>query len=606
MSLSFQKLEAVEVRDPRTILENQRYFGVLKCGQTTTLKAWTSTSVSNTSIQFSVPPPSPAIIVDRRMWLYFPVRLTFTGMASSGAPILQPGRDAPRAFPISGSIDTLQATINNQSVSINLADVIHAMSHYNLDVKLKNGDFSTTPNYSDQSQQYSDLFESTRNPLAFYADGIDETVMQRGGFSFTVVQNPIQNILPIAPVLLTAIVDVSFMEPIYLPPFVVGHNTKSGFFNVNSMDFNITLVGNPAYRMWSHDNNAGTNEILSGTMAFGGNIGGPQTQFEAGQVPLILATYITPQEQQILSPTMAISYDYYDVQRYPTTLATLPAGASTTVNSNNLQLASIPSRMFIYARRSNQELNNSCSFTDTFMSISNLSIQFMNQNGLLASANPLQLYEMSRKNGLNMSWTQWGGEPVYPAGVIPSGSAIVEPSIYGIGSIICVQFASDIGLSSLDCPGKLVNLQLQVTATVTNNSNTQMVTPSFYVVPILSGVFTIEGLGRASINVGVVTSQDILDAKQKPYLNYKDYENAQFGGDFFSSIKDFFSNHVLPALKGFVENRGISKTLGMVPHPYAQVGSKVARALGLGEGEGALIGGKQMSHNQLQRRLRNY
>lgn len=58
MSLSFQPVNPVLVRDPRTIIENQRDYAILKCGSQTTWKAWTSTSISTTSINFSTPPPS--------------------------------------------------------------------------------------------------------------------------------------------------------------------------------------------------------------------------------------------------------------------------------------------------------------------------------------------------------------------------------------------------------------------------------------------------------------------------------------------------------------------------------------------------------------------
>lgn len=56
MSLSFQPLNPVEVRDPRTIVNNSRDYAILKGSSTTNFKAWTSTSISSSSIQFSTPP----------------------------------------------------------------------------------------------------------------------------------------------------------------------------------------------------------------------------------------------------------------------------------------------------------------------------------------------------------------------------------------------------------------------------------------------------------------------------------------------------------------------------------------------------------------------
>ena len=167
----------------------------------------------------------------------------------------------------------------------------------------------------------------------------------------------------------------------------------------------------------------------------------------------------------------------------------------------------------------------------------------------------------------------------------------------------------------MEAPGKLGQYQLQVTVQATNISN-RMITPTLYLVPILEGVFCIPSHGRALINIGVITSQDILDSKNSPWLNYNDVENVS-GGDFFSGIKSFFSDKVLPALKQFVSNHGISRTLGSIPHPYSQIASNVANAVGLGEGDredvmagegegGVLLGGRHMSKTQLKRRMKHY
>jgi hypothetical protein len=594
MSLSYQHLNSVLVRDPRTIVQSQRDYAILKAGSQTTWKAWTSTSISNSSIQFSTPPPSGGVFVDSKQYFYLPVRLTFTGIPAVGNTILNLGFDAPRAYPISNATDTLSVTINNQSVSINLADIIQCISHFNTDPELKNGNYSAFPNYCDQSQQYNDLVGANRNPLGTYADGIDGAIMQRGGFPYIIVANPVQAVLG---TLLTAVVDVAFCEPIFLPPFYFGNSNRQAFFNVNSIDFNFTFIGGVASRMWSHNDQGGTNVILSAQANFGGTTGGPQSALAGGTLPLILAQYITPQETQIISPEMPITYPYFDIQRYPTQMSPLAAGASTIMISNNIQLSSIPRRLYVFVREQNVVLQSNPSFTDTFFALSNLSIQFMNKNGLLASASPQQLYYMSQKNHCNLNWTQWSGAPA-------GASGVGVTSVFGVGSLICVEFATDIGLDSLEAPGKLGQYMLQVQVNATNIS-ARTIAPVLYLVPILEGTFTIPQLGRALINIGVITSQDILDAQGKPEYNYADVEAVQ-GGNFFSGIKDFFTNKVFPAIKNFVGNKGISKTLGMIPHPAAQIGSTIGSLFGLGNegmgmhGNGVMAAGmmNQMHHGQ--------
>lgn len=592
MSLSYQQLNAVEVRDPRTIVQTQRDYAVLKAGSQTTWKPFSSPSVSNSSIQWSCPPPSGAVFVDSKVYVYIPVRITLTGSPGTSlvaSTILREGLDAPRAYPISGSIDTLSATINNQSVNINLADIIHAISHFNTDEDLLNGDYSTFPNYPDQAQTYESLRGANRSPLAAYADGIDGSKLQRGAYPYVIVANPPSNGTPV-----TAIIDISFCEPIFLPPFYFGSSNRQAFYNVNTMDFNFTFLGQMANRMWSHcpvdAGIAGTPNLITASSAtFGGVLGGPTSALPGGLVPLMLIQYITPQETQIISPLQPLTYPYFDIQRYPTQGGTFTAGFTDTIASNNIQLSSIPRRMYIFVRDSNSSLYASPSLTDTFFKINNLSIQFMNKSGLLASASIQQLYLMSRKNHCNMNWTQWSGGPSLSPGV--NGTL----SISTIGSIICIEFATDIGLDSLDAPGKLGQYMVQVNVNVTNISN-RTITPTMYLVPILEGTFTIPELGRAMLNIGVITSQDILDAQSKPMYSYADVE-AVSGGDFFSGIKNFFTQKVLPHLKSFVNNQGISKTLGLIPHPAAQIASRAANALGYGNEMGGVRAGEGM-HNR--------
>lgn len=587
MSLNPKKLNVVEVRDPRTVLTNERDYAIMKSGSQTTWKQYTSTSISQSAIQFSCPPPSGSVIVDRKQYFYLPARLTFTGKPLNGTTLLQPGRDAPRAFPISGSIDTYNVSINNQSVSVNLADVIHPLMHYNTDAKLKTHEYSLTPSCLDQSQQYSDLFGTIRNPLGGYGDSNDESVQGRGGFPYVIIANPVGN----GTDNVTAIIDIAVCEPIFLSPFYWGHSNSGGFYNVNTMDFNITFLGGNycANRWWSRDNNG--IPLTASTITWGSLNGGPES-FKNNQ-PTMLFQYITPQDTQMLSPNMSITYPYFDIQRYPTDLlSSVGAGVSTVLNSNNLQLSSIPRRLYVYVRQRNSDLFSSPTHTDTYFRIDQISIQFLNKNGLLSSASAQQLYNMSVSNHCNMSWSQFHGSNLSKVGV-PTASNL---QISGVGSILCIEFAKDIGLDALDAPGKLLQCMLQIQVNCTNISSST-ITPTLYVVPILEGTFTIERLGQSTTNIGVITSQDILDARHKPGVNYKDAEDVN-GGDFLSGLKDFFSK-----AHNFVkDNKLISNVMGAVPFTAPFAG--IPRALGYGEG-GVLVGGQQMSKQQLRRRLMN-
>src|SRR5574338_1028518 len=111
MSLSYQPLEPVLVRDPITQVDSKRDYAILKGGNQVTWKRYTTTSVSTSAITWSCPPPSGNVFVDRKQYVLLPVRLIFSGN-STGDPILVAGCDAPRAFPLNGSLEVLQSSIN--------------------------------------------------------------------------------------------------------------------------------------------------------------------------------------------------------------------------------------------------------------------------------------------------------------------------------------------------------------------------------------------------------------------------------------------------------------------------------------------------------------
>ena len=126
-----------------------------------------------------------------------------------------------------------------------------------------------TPTCPDQSQNYSDLIGSIRSPLQGYGDSNDESVMSRGGFAYwEIVSNPVSTGAAQA---LTAVVDLAVCEPLFLlSPYFWGCGNGSAFFNVTTMDFNITFLGLAGNRVWSHDTSLGALPVTSSSIIFNG------------------------------------------------------------------------------------------------------------------------------------------------------------------------------------------------------------------------------------------------------------------------------------------------------------------------------------------------
>jgi hypothetical protein len=437
MSLNLTPLKVVAVADSRTVIRDKEY-ALLTGGNQVSWKPYTTTSVSSSSIQFSAPPPNPKIFVDRKLYLQLPVRITLNSAVPNANPLLRTGYDAPRAFPVSSAMNTLTVNINNTAVSINMADVIQPLLRFNTNQQLKEHDYSLTPSCLDQFQEYLDGVGSIRNSLGQYGDSNDESVMGRGGFSqYNIVTNTAGQ----------AIIDAVFTEPIFLSPFYFGAGNATAFIGVQTMDFNFTFIANAWTRMWSHAiggiNAPGA--ITSGSVIFSGFVGPALTIANAPILPQLLFNYITPKELQTIPSAM--QYSYFNIDRYPTDYSSAALNPNTSIPmvSNNIQLQSIARRIYIFARNSNNILQSNCNYTDTFLQLSNLVVNWNNNSGLFSSAQPQDLYKMSVKNHCNLSWTQWNGAPVYINGSLATKAGTV-------GSLICIELGTDqffLGLSNV-------------------------------------------------------------------------------------------------------------------------------------------------------------
>lgn len=616
MSNNYTKLNTVLVRDPRVIIDNERVYSVLKCGKRTNFKSWNSTSVSSSSINFSAPPPSSNIIVDRKISLTLPFRLVVTAdTLAAGRRVLSPNNSALRAFPLQSALDNVIMTINNTSITQDFGEIIHSLIRFNAGENLLENAYSRTPTCLDRSQTYADLQTENGNPLGMYGDCNYKDVSGRGGFSeWKVVRNDENDGVNVPPYI--AIVDAVVTEQLFMSPLYFGDKNGSGFYNLNSFDMSFNFLNNAGNRMLSHNNDPADSVIASVQFA-PNNFPYAQTNpfsYENNQ-PLLNITYITPDDSLMISPQTPITWPYFNVAKYVTETNAIPYGGRNDIYSNNIQLSTIPRRFYIYARQNNSTLYSNPGYTDTFYGINNISVQFENYTGLLAEASKFQLYEMSRKNHCNLSWSEWNGKNLYKVG----GADFNNQDTYGgVGSIICIEFASDIGLDEYNAPGVgNGNYNLQIRCNVENidpTGNHDNLPVSLYVLVISEGTFTVVQSGSAVTQLSVISSQDVLNARSSPFVDYTDVEDVN-GGNFFSGLKKFGKGALDAAQKTnrfLRDTKAISKVSGVlsdIPGPVGSVAGPVhavSSMLGYGyDNGGVLLGGQRASRSDMRKRLRN-
>ena len=116
------------VIDPRIVQEKPKY-AVEKGAVSITNQTFSAIANSASQQTFQVQVPSENVFVDRAIdWVntaYALVSLSYASAPAAGTALLTPGVDCSLApFPTTQSISTMQATINDQSLSINMADVL--------------------------------------------------------------------------------------------------------------------------------------------------------------------------------------------------------------------------------------------------------------------------------------------------------------------------------------------------------------------------------------------------------------------------------------------------------------------------------------------------
>ena len=79
-----------------------------------------------------------------------------------------------------------------------------------------------------------------------------------------------------------------------------------------------------------------------------------------------------------------------------------------------------------------------------FGSISNITLSFDNQDNRLASLEQFDLWQIACKNGLKSSWLEWSQT---------------------LGGPMCLEFATDLNINPLLCPGVRGNFSYQAVVT---------------------------------------------------------------------------------------------------------------------------------------------
>ena len=480
-----------------------------------TYQTFNATSTSTTQISFNVSVPSENTILDRNVLISanYTFKISLTGTTKVNDVLMKYGlTDAFQAFPLNSTITSINATINNTSVSVNTQDVLpmllklippRELAKYQgtTATYVDSINFSTSGGYivPNSTTAISENF----NPLGSIHNTTHDGIIPRGALplnSITVVNSKGGGDATKLSIItdtntISADISVILTEPLFLSPFIfagLNESTNQGFVGLNTLNLNIN-IDSSLKRFWSKLPNsaAGTYTISLTSIT------------DAKLMLNFLTTQITDRVQ---SKNVIPFVDYPRYITGVTNSSTIAAsGGSSSIKSQNIQLNQIPDLFVIALRKplANQTMVDA----NIFLPIKNISINFNNASGLLSSATQYQLWEMSRDNGVHQSWLEWSGRAnSYFTTLDTADIAGVDQFMrLTAGSVLVINPAKDLSLPpnlSNGCIGQF-NFQIDITGINYTNAN---ITPELVIIPVNSGVFTTIA-GSSSITTGLLTSQ---------------------------------------------------------------------------------------------------
>lgn len=654
MSADFSK---ILVKDDRLEVVDNIKYAVIKGGQNVTAARFGAISKSDSQVVFNIQVPSEQTLIDRRVMFEADIAIdvrssvyTVTKSATTASPpvaavyakIASPtgcgyGQYAALApYPLHQLMTVASATINNNTVSINIRDVLPAIQRLLEERELSSYN-GMTPNSTDPFYSYTSAISSVNNPNAGQYNSVDPDFNTRGSMYLKSYSSAVDGVECVESFIF------HLSEPLMISPFIYSNPkcNNQAFYGIQNMNVVLNIgTLDRVFRGLSGVNNISlTGAASAGTVypSPAGIFGVTDTVTNASaqsslpsinsvkaatnglfsDTPYLRFMFLTPHPSDLMPARNIVPF--YELPRYIS-----PAPFQDSINAVNyspltgdggtvlkladgkvaysqtLQLNQIPDKLILFVEKNTKSVGDS----DSYLPIQKININFNNNSGILASAACEDLYRMSKDNGSNQTWPQWLGlstslqSPTALAGAAVGGNASVTGlyltgmgaacaqaaqnkfiTLPTCGSLLVLEFGHDIQLvEDFFAPGSLGNFNIQVQLTVSNQTEKAAVPADYRMVMITmnSGVFVCER-GTSSTYTGILTRADVLEASEQDAYTRSDVQRM-VGGSFHDLLKSGVSK-LAPLAKA------------AAPHIMPHVEKYVKGKLGLGHSGGGGSGG---------------
>jgi hypothetical protein len=495
-----QGLNFSKAYDQRVYVNKPRSYAILQSAAQVLPQVQSAlSSLSTQTITFNVN-PSENSVIDRNMSVRYYLEYTINGTTSgAGVNIYSSASDCLKPLPVSSSCANCTVQLNGQSFTNTPKDYVQALLRF-CDPHLRSYNFSMTAAQPDFAQEYSVWDPATNvvglNRSPFNRQGGNVLEDARGSYPVQIVSNTTTQ----------AVLRVIVTEPLFISPLLWQNQQAPGLVLLNQMSVQLQLSNLAA--SWSHMTNTSgnTRTVTSINVAF-------------FKTPELLYSELNPKGGIKIEKTAAYSYPYNHLYVQENTNVTLAAGASTLVNTNTISLPVIPEKVYIFAKRTDNTRDYTT--TETFAGIENIAIKWGTQAGILSQCSQQDLWKISVKNGLRMSWNEF--------------------SQYS-GSVLSLAFGDDIDLGDeFSAPGLLTKLPLQLQIQFRNLGAASVDFTPYVVVQYPGVVQCVNGLYSQSDGIFTEEALRVLQSQNLPVVPYTAQTDLVFGGfsfgDLFSGIK---------------------------------------------------------------------
>lgn len=536
--MSSSDFEKVLVQDDVLNTTDKVRYAVFKGAQNITPSQYEAISKSNSSITWNIQLPSESTVFSRRVMVEVEMTVQIKGTINPASPngtvLFNYGySSALGPFPFQSCCNTVQATINNNTVSQNMRDVMFQLMRFNDRRELARYN-NACPTMYDSYLNYDEALGTNNNPLAGWNNvSNDQDFQPRGSFKLISVSgndpkaDGVDN-------LRTVLVRFKTTEPLMLSPFIWcdPKSNNQGLYGVQTLNFVFNLgSANRVVRLAQSAN-------------FTGGVGGATVSIadQGIHTAKLLMEFYTRQPSDLVSSRNVVPF-----AEYPRYLTPAPAFADATLLKNNgvnfqsIQLNSIPDKLIICCRK---VLGSQSNFdSDSFLPITGITINFNNKAGLLSGATQWDLWRMSVESGSNQTWAEFQGfAPLGSQTPFASGTNSGYRQISTCGSVLALEMGRHVELDDVYSAGSIGAFQLQFKLDLENNTGSAIASGAYEIVLITmnSGVFTVER-GTSQTYTAILSRADVLSVSSQPSVS-KSAVARLVGGSWEDSFKSLCSS----------------------------------------------------------------